>query len=216
MKNIARKTWFGLVLSVFVVGSAFGGYIGNVYTVPENYDVGDAAIADHWLHWNNFSDAYYTNNVSAYGDAWVNQYVLPGNAWDNSAQAGWLVYAFQASEGQKITEFRDYITNTYITSPNTYSVYWTNEYDGQADPVVSEWNFIVEDRINRTEIIYPDTEKVYLAYYLNRVDSAYDTWWKLQFKGDAIRVSTADIPEPATLGLLAAGGLVAALRRRRK
>lgn len=211
MKKRSNRMWVVMLMGVLSAGSAFGGMIGSVFTVPVDRDVTDGAVSEHDLSWNSFSDAFYTSNITQRGTAGTNQYVMPGTPYVDAAATGWLVYAFQASPGQKITEFRDYITQTYIKGDSYIESYWTASYDGLADPVAANWNYLAK---TTSGTFYPDAEKVYLAYKLVRNATAANTYWYCQLKGDATRISTANIPEPATISLMVVGGIAAVIRRR--
>jgi hypothetical protein len=194
MKGIKTAVVLALAL-VATGGVAMGGTI----------DVGDA-------------DFEYGHNVGSFGgfsDADVYDRsggFFEGGRWYlNPGTTGYMVYKFEADPGYTMDEI-DLSICTYFEASSWISVFYrTTDYTGDPDFNDGVWTSLGYSYVRPwTTSFSPDSQVVYLGYGMGNAGS-YAWQCQLQYDSESIMVT----PEPATMSLLAVGGLLAVRRKRR-
>ena len=210
MMKVGTAVMVAVLLATGAIAQA--AFVGSFIDVPEE-SVLATQFDGHWFTYGTTgqmtkftaADVYSYHNISFNSDGKI---YCPGSA--PSEQTGYVVYAFKAAEGEKIDQFK-YGFTVYPAGGGTYGTaekFWTTSFDGQAAPNVSEWS--VFDAANTATINAP---VVYVAVKLYR--NATAPWYYPQLQGDAAFAKTSAVPEPTTMGLVALGGIVGLMKRRK-
>ena len=159
-------------------------------------------------------DAYYTGG--AYLKEGFSSGIYAGNTsgGSESDSTAWVVWAFDAPDGETIKWF-DFYSDIHLESTvadSTYTYYYNvGEYDGLADPTpgANGWTQFTQmgygdDAETFPNIMIPETERVYIAFKIDRVVNAGGTanWWDDQQQRDNY-VFHFDEPQDTVIDLTA-------------